>query len=268
MSIRHTRIGYRSRRYVASVAGLAVAVAVASLTHGDEKPDKQVPEKVRKLLEGKDGARRVNGVRLKAEVEMPQQVLSGDEPPSEYLRKRLEGAREAAKRVNGVQLKLAAEVRESKRGTIPGDTHEILLHWTIDYNGPRPPLTILRPSLDAPIGAQCGVIFYPVAPDGKEYPVPFLAPVSDTPVDLQKEDFLRLKPGEVGRGTLIINALTLRAITHDRWPKQFAKGGAKPLYVQLRHAPMERGEGYGLDAWTGSLQSDWVSVPLEKLKLD
>lgn len=188
-------------------------------------------------------------------------AMAADEPLPEKLRTRIERSRESANRENGVQLKATVEVRETN-----GEA-EILLHWAIDYDGPRPPLVILKPTLEPALSAQCAVIFYPFWADGKDYPVPSHWPTPDKSAQIGKEHFLTLRAGEVGRGTLRVMASRLREELRKRWPDQLVKSAPPWLYVRLHHDPTVRGERHDLDAWTGSLQTELITVPLAKIKL-
>lgn len=155
-----------------------------------------------------------------------------------------------ARRENGVLL--AAEV------VVEGRRAE--LRWTLEYDGPRPPLIILDPALDNPTEGQTEVLVYAVGKDDylceKSYksvvPVPGVRTIPD---------FLTIPRGERKAGAILLHLADLRAHFYGNWPTRFG-GPPPPMFVQLRHSPKWRDYGLrSLDAWTGELYTKVVSFP-------
>jgi hypothetical protein len=162
-------------------------------------------------------------------------------------------------RKNGVRLEAIASVAGQR------DTPEIRVKWTLDYTGPRHPLIILEPSLSHPSLGQTSVVCGAVGRDkrvylctvsGREYSEPGLnAP--------GRNRFLTLPKGETGTGTVDFPAAVIRDYYRKHWPEQF--GDTPPeLRVKLAHWVTERGEGFGLDAWTGQVNTGFLRVDLPK----
>lgn len=172
----------------------------------------------------------------------------------------IERYKKAAGRKNGVLLKAVAEVKKDTKGQ-----DVILVQWSVDYAGPRFPLHILKPSLELGAYNHTAVVFYPVDKNGlAKYGVPIHPPVSTILPAYPEEAFLKVNKGEVARGALEIPLGAVANTARTKHPKVFSEFAPHALYVQLHHAPRERGEHLGLDAWTGALQSELVHVPLEK----
>lgn len=162
-----------------------------------------------------------------------------------------------AGRKNGVLLQAKAEVK--KEGAVV-----LLIHWSIDYAGPRFPLHILEPSLNVGSYNQTYLLFFPVDDKGISHPVAIHPGVHDGPSMASKEAFLSVKRGEVARGTIELPLTTVKNAVRLKHPEVFSKFAPLQLYVQLRHTPYERGDTWGLDAWTGKLQSELLRIPLER----
>jgi hypothetical protein len=189
-------------------------------------------------------------------------LLHGAGPATEHHEKRIEADRKAAVRVNGAQLRATVEVRKTREDT------EILLHWSLDYTGPRQPLIILKPTLDDPYYGECAVVFHAIGFDGKDYPITLHPPSFRDPFLNPDKTFITVRPGEVGRGTLIVSAARVTKEIRKEWAVQFGKAAPRHLYAQILHTPWQRGAGKHSDAWTGELQTQWLTVPLKDLKFD
>jgi hypothetical protein len=195
----------------------------------------------------------------------------GEEPPSEHVRKLIEGYRHGAVRVNGALLRITADEKGERDPAAPFDLGpSVAVHWSIDYDGPRPPLTILKPTLGPAGYDQTLLLFFLIADDGKDYPVPIPASPPNIPgiFFTGAADFATVKEKEVARGTLSISWQRVLAAAREKWPARFAESGPRSAYVQLRHAPTDRAEHLRLDAWTGRLQTELVPVPLKALGLE
>jgi hypothetical protein len=182
---------------------------------------------------------------------------------AEWKKGFLPGRSQMAKRKNGVLLQATAKIVAGKEGD------EIRLDWTLDYNGPRQPLTILIPTLFDTFG-QTTVVFYAEDKDETslyEYARPSDSwPVPWAPFVQNKELFIKVEKGKKGTGTIVVPVSKVASYYKEGWGQQF-KDPPKELYVQLVHAPFDRGEGFGgLDAWTGEVYSPLLKLSLEKLK--
>ncbi|MCI0641468.1 MAG: hypothetical protein L0Y72_04380 [Gemmataceae bacterium] len=178
--------------------------------------------------------------------------VNGQEKASEEFFKRCD---EQAKRWNGALLLATASIAKGKDG------QELHIHWSIDYNGPRPPFTILEPSLARPISSQTTVRYYAEFKDGKRYPFQIAAP---SPLGFsipQPGWFVTAEKGEKASGTLVLSLARIK----ERY--QFKHGDyaieSPVLRFQLEHTPSARGQNGHLDAWTGQLFSKVVLVPIK-----
>ncbi|MCI0378015.1 MAG: hypothetical protein L0215_10435 [Gemmataceae bacterium] len=178
-------------------------------------------------------------------------AISQEKASEEFYKRR----DEQAKRWNGALLEATASIAKGKDG------QELHIHWSIDYNGPRPPLTILEPSLTRPISIQTVVVFYAEFKDGKRYPFQFAAPSALGFRIPEAGWFVTAEKGKKATGTLILSLAKIK----ERY--QFKHGdysiGSPVLRLQLEHSPSERGQAGELDAWTGTLYSKVVLVPLK-----
>jgi hypothetical protein len=181
-------------------------------------------------------------------------------PPFD-IDKFVKGRSELARRVNGVLLQATVTVAKQGFG------EEVNIKWTLDYDGPRPPLIILRPTLKDMTSEQTAAVFYAVGKDRNLYEYAMKSPHLDgfvpTGSQLLKGAFLTLEKGKTATGVLPVPAGKIGGYYRDHWPKQFDD---KPplLYLQLRHKPYDRGLLDNLDAWTGELLAPVVKVPLTK----
>ncbi|HYT93430.1 MAG TPA: hypothetical protein VEL76_32230 [Gemmataceae bacterium] len=211
----------------------------------------------------KDGKVRLSGVyHAYGTLFVIDETVSPDTPVlleaanTGQIERLIEGYRLGAVRVNGVKLAVAAATK--------GD--EILLHWSLDYTGPRQPLHILKPSLtEFAAAGQTTVLFFLIQ-DGKDYVVSYAAQSAFPHLWIgnrtPKEAYLAVERGKAGKGSLSASAGELWRAAKERFPGKFKEFPAA-LYVQLRYSPTDRGEEHALDAWTGSLQTELVPVPLK-----
>jgi hypothetical protein len=75
----------------------------------------------------------------------------------------------SAKRTNGALLQTTAQA----------DEKELKIKWTIDYNGPRPPLTTLEPTLTELTFGQTVLRVYARGRDNKRYDILIASPASN-----------------------------------------------------------------------------------------
>ncbi|MCI0458422.1 MAG: hypothetical protein L0Z62_15770 [Gemmataceae bacterium] len=185
-----------------------------------------------------------------------QQQLTDQQKKNEDFYK---GRSTLCKHVNGARLQL-------KVTTVPkeDDADEIRLHWTLDYDGLRPPLTILRPSLGAWDG-QTVLIWYAEGKDQRPYEYQVVSKILGAQgfVRPEKWQFVTVEKGKSVTETITYSAGRLFHYYTGTWPKQF--GEAPPtVHIQLWHKPYERAPDLNLDPWTGELHSTVVKVPLKK----
>lgn len=150
----------------------------------------------------------------------------------------------------------------------PKTADEIRIDWTLDYNGPRPPLIVLKPSLETPGMSSVDktvVLFYAEGKDGRIYqlelktPAPFVGGLVG---GVGKDTFLKIAKGKTATGTIRISARKVSAYYQNYWPKQFDFNTPPILRVQLLHQPYHR---FGpMDAWTGRLFTKMHKVELKK----
>src|SRR5262245_7272227 len=171
-----------------------------------------------------------------------------------------------ARRVNGVLLR-ATPVVESKDGPFL-----LRLRWTLDYTGPRPPLTILRPTLDLPTSSQTAVEVYAEGADKKVYRLGLCSnrPGGDF-YRTYKGAFFKVEKGQPATGTITLFAGEIADAFPNEQPEAFP---ARPrdVHVRIHHKPFDRGNefgtvqeiGDGLDGWTGELYSPLTPVELRK----
>ncbi len=169
------------------------------------------------------------------------------------------------KRVNGARLRVAA-----KQVTV-AESNVIRVTWKLDYNGRRPPLTILAPTFDNETDGQTEVMIYASvnnrADDGISWGVksPPWRHDDILLIGHRKDWFIEVPAGTTASGTLDVPVAELKKVLLKEWPEGFV-ADAPPawVYVRLYHKPRERAPQWDLDAWTGDLQSDAVTVELSK----
>jgi hypothetical protein len=150
--------------------------------------------------------------------------------------------------------------------------------WSIEYDGPRRPFTILKPDSIHWRGGRTTVKVWYARPDGM--PGEFEYGLGGVPAGVvpskQKDWFSVAVDGKPVTGKIVMGngAALLDYIGREPRP------GQPPLWVQLEHAPTDRGDGieqvfnrvtghitegapWSLDAWTGTLWSPVVEVALK-----
>ncbi|MCI0378014.1 MAG: hypothetical protein L0215_10430 [Gemmataceae bacterium] len=162
---------------------------------------------------------------------------------------------ELAKRWCGALLEATASIAKGKDG------QELRIHWSIDYNGPRPPFTILEPSLTRAISNQTTVKFYAESKDGKRYAFEIAAPVPLGVSIPQPGWFVTAQKGEKATGTLVLSLARIKERYQHRHGDYSSESPV--LRFQLEHTPSARGQNGQLDAWTGQLFSKVVLVPIK-----
>jgi hypothetical protein len=162
---------------------------------------------------------------------------------------------------NGVQIRLTkAEV-----ATVKGEL-VVRVHWAIDYRGKRWPLIILTPSLDNATDRQTAVTLFAAGKGDSAYgwsrssPSPEADPSTPFP-PVRKEWFTRIEKA-VGpaEGFVDVPLKTFKEHLRRTHPDQFDGKKAPPIYVRMRHDPLERGQQFEFDAWTGDRLTAAVQV--------
>jgi hypothetical protein len=173
------------------------------------------------------------------------------------------------KRQTGALLTITAKwVKE------PGVVAGIVIDWQIDYDGPRRPFTVLSPYLGYLAISQTALRFWHPDADGKPTGFKLEAEGEGKPPTKRKEHFSISVDGKPVTGRIVVGSSAyLKGHFGGREPKP----GDPRLWVQLEHAPTDRGDGYDmirdpatgfatkgptwtLDAWTGQLWSQVVEV--------
>jgi hypothetical protein len=157
------------------------------------------------------------------------------------------------RRVNGALL--SSKVKATSETTT--------LTWTLDYDGPRSPLTILRPSLEDATGGQTEVIVYAEGKNGWAHSRELRSPTQPGKYMSRKDWFVTVEKDKQISGTITISIPEARDFFREQWPDQF-DGTIAKLHVQLIHKPTDRGEAHGFDAWTGELHSRVLEVRSEE----
>src|SRR5262245_56565936 len=175
-------------------------------------------------------------------------------PTSDPNQKVLDQRNQLAGRKNGTLLLATVSVVKADAG----DSIEVA--WTLDYNGPRPPLVIVKPS------RSCGattVTFFAESASGELCTVDLFT-VSAFGNYARENDFLVVDAAARESGVIVVPINELRLAFEKKYSPQIARKPPKTLYVQLKHTPSDRGTKYELDAWTGALATSVTKVPLRK----
>lgn len=181
-------------------------------------------------------------------------VAQDDKPKKETLAQLLERRKgDAHTRFCGAQLTIKARF-----GKDNGLSQEVLIDWSIAYNGPRPPFTIFKPTFDYPSNGETRLYVYYSGQNGEGRETFVESPVPNVIPNYTKDFFSVSKDGKPVGGEVIVKFGTVEQDPlRLRRPQRIAKG--VDVYVKLSHAPSQRG-GADLDAWTGHLMSNIVEV--------
>ena len=164
------------------------------------------------------------------------------------------------RRTNGVRLVAAASVSGTDAGTIE-------IKWSLDYEGPRPPLVILAPGLENATNGQTQVLVYAQVKGGKRADAHEMTLGSPVQLDIfwvPKDWFLTVEKGKTATGAIPIRVSDIRKFFVKNWPERFKEDPPPEVRIQMVHKPTERGQEYALDAWTGELYSAVVPIELRK----
>jgi hypothetical protein len=166
------------------------------------------------------------------------------------------GRNNLAGRKNGLLLQATINVEKVKGGA------NARIVWTLDYNGPRPPLTILQPTVSAATSRQTEVTFFAEGKHGRVYEYSIASPVPPNILPIGKGLFLIQQKGKPLTGVIEIPITKIREGYIKAWPSVFGKNPPK-IQVQLCHKPRERGVEHNMDAWTGEVWTQMLEVRLK-----
>ncbi len=166
-------------------------------------------------------------------------------------------------RSNGALLSIQAKASRSEKGE-----PTVVIECQIDYNGPRTPFTVLKPSLERPtVGAadQTMLYVYYPNPDGSGGQMRIESPQARAPGPPPRPspaDFVTSVRRKPVAGSFEV-WLTDEAPPFKPHLRRFEPG--ETIYLQLYHAPTDRGadDPPPLDAWTGRLWSAPVPVAVK-----
>lgn len=194
---------------------------------------------------------------------------------------------------NGVEMTIEVEPEEVK------DSTDILIKWEMRYNGPRSPLIIVQPSLTLTsrtltVLDRATWISVAVVPAEREHVwSAFLASPDEDPirqvvtdayseekalppradnigplpdfkyVTLSRERFIEVPLGGMGKGTMRISGIRLKKLLKKN-TEELEVNRAPQVYLNVQHGPKDRGEELRLDAWTGELTTEFLTVPMFK----
>ena len=147
----------------------------------------------------------------------------------------------------------------------------VRVYWSIEYDGPRRPFSVLTPTLEFMSAGQTTAHFWYPRPDGKADGFKIAAgALLNRPLPKQKGWFSIATDGNFVTGKIIVgNGNYLKG-----YFGRLSEPGDPPLWVQLEHAPTDRGDAnaeelgfktdrWTLDAWTGHLWSPVVEVAVK-----
>ncbi len=197
----------------------------------------------------------------------PEKPIPREEKPLEAL----DRLRASAGRKKGVQLSLEAQLVNA------GGRDTIRMRWTLDYDGRRQPLTILRPSVTEATmtpSARKGweslnitrVNFWVPAPNGQ------LRRFSLEDPDLswtwtrrlaRQDQFITVPPGQSRGDTIDVLLKEVLSGFRREYGNEFVEG-IRTLYVQMHHGVSDRSERFGLDSWTGGVYSPLLKLEVAK----
>jgi hypothetical protein len=146
----------------------------------------------------------------------------------------------------------------------PGLEPAIRINWSIDYDGPRRPFIVLTPDLSFTAAGQTSILFWHLDAEGRpvEFTIKAMHNLGPRPLK-RKEWFSVSEGGKPVAGRIGQGGSYLKGYFSGRMPAP----GEPRLWVQLEHAPTDRGDSdtwsenkWTLDGWTGQLWSQVVEV--------
>jgi len=158
-------------------------------------------------------------------------------------------------KTNGIRMECKVSLKDGDVGSI------VTVAWTLTYDGPRPPVAVLKPELRNP-GGQTTLTFYAQAKDKRFYALEFAGQAHHSVQRSGKESFVVLQRGGKATGTTEIPLFSiLKRFEHI---EAFGKRPNPEILLVVEHRPHDRGEEAMLDAWTGRICSRVLFVPAPK----
>ena len=150
-----------------------------------------------------------------------------------------------AKRVDGLDLRI-----EKLSWNNSGD---LLISWALNYQG-RSGVQVLEPSLKHVSFSQTHLTICLWSPEGR-HQLDLYSPSLAGKYFAPREWFVSVNPNAGGE---------IRVSRKENWGKfapPLPEGfQAERVWVQLLHKPWDRGEAHDLNAWTGQIYSQMVSL--------
>ncbi len=172
-------------------------------------------------------------------------------PKPETLAEQVQRFDKFNRRGCGAKLTLTKAELVSKEGV--GEV--VRVHWEIDYTGPRPPLTICKPSMEpGPQNRTCLRFHYEDGRTDVGRLTYMYNPQERNIYIVVKEDFVTVEKGKIS----VSGVLDVPISTDGR--SSLIQQMKRPFYVQLTYNPQERGSQFDLDAFTGELTSNVIQV--------
>jgi len=164
--------------------------------------------------------------------------------------------------VNGVTCRIGNKLLPEKTSL------KVILEWSIKYDGPRPPLVILKPALERsgqPDETQ--ITFFAVGKDGEFYAKTFSNPVSFSMWQPDKKDFINVEKNNTFSDKIVVPLDDIRDGFCLAAPENFnVLDSPSIIYVKMYLKTFARGEDLGLDAWTGGYETNLTSFKLTSWK--
>jgi hypothetical protein len=119
------------------------------------------------------------------------------------------------------------------------------------------------------LGSPREEVFHIVDAYGDRRPrLEFSSPIEPIPVEYflpssrTKDYFVTVPAGEAASGVITVSGARLKKRFMQAFPEEFKADDPPPrLFVWVSHSPYDRGEDFGLDAWTGHLEILNNAVP-------
>lgn len=176
--------------------------------------------------------------------------------PKDPFEEHLALLKEVSQRTNGVLLTATAEIKDDS----------IEIKWTLDYDGPRPPLIIQKPMYPGNARAATSIRIVARGVKPRVLSVQFVARRGGPgfPPPLTKDDYTTVEKGKTATGKTSLPVADVKARFIKDFPEHSGETPPKEVFVQLLHLPTERGEQFDYDAWTGGLYSLPVRLSMAK----
>jgi hypothetical protein len=114
--------------------------------------------------------------------------------PDEKVKELIARYKKVSIRKNGVLLKATFEVKDAN----------LAIHWALDYGGPRPPLTILRPSMEPMYLGLCYLVIIAIDETGEAHSIGVHPAGFTNPWAFPKNAFVTVSKNEIAKGTFDI----------------------------------------------------------------